>query len=68
MQGLRNHPGKSGHDLTNILTLDTGLVKLANCMFYYDNKNNTGLTIKMLLLPALLHNMEQFFYSFHAII
>jgi len=33
-----NHPSKSGHGLTNILTLDTGLAKLASCMFYYDNK------------------------------
>jgi len=50
---LGNHPGKSGHDLTNILTFDTGLAKLASFMFYYDNKNNTGLTNKMLLTPAL---------------
>jgi len=51
IQGWGNYPGKSGHDLTNIF--DTGLVKLASYMFYYDNKNNTGLTNKMLLLPAL---------------
>jgi len=32
-QSWWNHPGKSGRDLTNILTLDTGLAKLANYMF-----------------------------------
>jgi len=52
VQGWGNHTGKSGHDLTNILTLDTGLAKLASYMFYYDNKNNTGLTNKMLLPPS----------------
>jgi len=46
-----SHPDKSGHGLTNILTFDTGLAKLAS---YYDNKNNTGLTNKMLLSPTLL--------------
>jgi len=44
-QGWGNHPDKSGHGLTNILTFDTGLAKLASYMFYYDNKNNTDLTI-----------------------
>jgi len=38
MQGWGSHPGKSGHGLTNILTFDTGLDKLASYMFYYDNK------------------------------
>jgi len=56
MQGWGNHPSKSDHGLTNILTFDTGLAKLPSYMFYYDNKNNTGLTNKMLLLPAL-HGM-----------
>jgi len=53
---MGNHPGKSGHGLTNILTFDTGLAKLASYIFYYyNNKNNTGLTNKMLLLPVLVH-------------
>jgi len=47
------HPGKSGCDLINILTFDIGLAKLASYVFYYDNKNNTGLTNKMLLPPVL---------------
>jgi len=38
MQGWGNHPGNSGQGLTEILTLDTGLAKLASFMFYYDNK------------------------------
>jgi len=54
-QGWGNYTGKSGHGLINILTFDTGLAKLVSYMFYYDNKNNTGLTNKILLLPALLH-------------
>jgi len=33
-QSWGNHPGKSGHGLTNILTFDTGLAKLASYMFY----------------------------------
>jgi len=53
-QGWGKHPGKLGHGLTNILTFDTGLAKLASFMFYYDNKNNTGLTNKMLFTPALM--------------
>jgi len=57
LQGWGNHPGKSDYGLTNILTLVTGLAKLASFMFYYDDKNNTGLTYgltnKMLLPPAL---------------
>jgi len=55
LQGWGNHLGKSGHGLTNILTFDTGLAKLASYMFYYDNKNNAGLTNKMLLPPALCY-------------
>jgi len=33
-QGWGNHPGKSGHGLINILTLGTGLAKLAIFMSY----------------------------------